>query len=117
MPPNWYSLTRLPGVKYRSKALCPMIFSGVSAGSNECEVTMRFLIGTLIFASIVSGQTVNAPSDQVRTVIGRLELDRFKAHIKGLAQFGDRLQGTARNRDAIDWLEKQLKAFGYTNVE
>ncbi len=78
---------------------------------------MRFFVGTLILVSIVSGQTVNAPSDQVRTVVGQLELDRFKAHIKGLAQFGDRMQGTARNRDAIDWLEKQLRAFGYTNVE
>jgi hypothetical protein len=78
---------------------------------------MRFLVGTLILVSIVSGQTANVASDQVRTVVGRLELDRYKAHIKGLAQFGDRLQGTARNRDAIDWLEKQLRAFGYTNVE
>src|SRR5207247_6147244 len=41
---------------------------------------------------------------------------RYKTHIKGLAQFGDRLQGTQRNRDAIDWLEKQLRSFGYTNV-
>src|ERR1051326_4203215 len=78
---------------------------------------MRFLVGTLILVSIVSGQTANVASDQVRTVVGRLELDRYKAHIKGLEQFGDRLQGTARNRDAIDWLEKQLRAFVYTNVE
>jgi hypothetical protein len=78
---------------------------------------MRFLVGTLILVTIVSGQTANVASDQVRTVVGRLEPDRYKAHIKGLAQFGDRLQGTARNRDAIDWLEKQLRAFGYTNVE
>jgi hypothetical protein len=78
---------------------------------------MRSFVTTLILVQIVSGQTVNPPSDQVRTVVARLELDRYKAHIKGLAQFGDRLQGTARNRDAIDWLEKQLKAFGYTNVE
>src|ERR1051326_1478066 len=78
---------------------------------------MRSFVTTLILVQIVSGQTVNPPSDQVRTVVARLELDRYKAHIKGLAQFGDRLQGTARNRDAIDWLEKQPKAFGYTNVE
>ena len=78
---------------------------------------MRFVVGTLLFVSIVSGQAVNAPSGQIRTTVGRLDLDRFKAHIKGLAQFGDRMQGTARNRDAIDWLEKQLRAFGYSNVE
>jgi hypothetical protein len=27
------------------------------------------------------------------------------------------MQGTQRNRDAIDWLEKQLQSFGYANVE
>src|SRR5438309_3866644 len=27
------------------------------------------------------------------------------------------MQGTQRNRDAIDWLEKQLRSFGYRNVE
>jgi peptidase M28-like protein len=78
---------------------------------------MRFLAVTLLLATGLSAQTVNAPSDAVRTVVGRLELERYKAHIKGLTQFGDRMQGTQRNRDAIDWLEKQLKSFGYTNVE
>src|SRR5207249_1581165 len=82
---------------------------------------MRFfvgtLIGTLILVSMLLGQATNAPSEQIRTVVGRLSLDRFKAHIKGLAQFGDRMQGSDGNRKAIDWLEQQLKAFGYTNVE
>src|ERR1700680_244499 len=77
---------------------------------------MRFLLGTLVLAAGLSAQTVNAPPDPVRTVVGRLELERYKAHIKGLTQFGDRMQGTQRNRDAIDWLEKQLRSFGYSNV-
>src|ERR1700757_584559 len=81
------------------------------------ETIMPFVLGILVLASGLSGQTTNAPSDQVRAVVGRLELERYKAHIKGLTQFGDRLQGTQRNRDAIDWLEKQLRGFGYTNVE
>ena len=78
---------------------------------------MRFLLGTFVLAAGLSGQTANAPSDPVRTVVGRLDLDKYKAHIKGLTQFGDRMQGTQRNRDAIDWLEKQLRSFGYSNVE
>ena len=78
---------------------------------------MRFLLGTLVFAAGLSGQTVTTPSDPVRTVASRLELERYKAHIKGLTQFGDRTQGTQRNRDAIDWIEKQLRSFGYSNVE
>jgi hypothetical protein len=78
---------------------------------------MRSLLGTLLLAAGLSAQTANPPSDPVRTVIGRLELARYKAQIKGLTQFGDRMQGTQRNRDAIDWLEKQLRSFGYSNVE
>src|SRR5258708_3421001 len=81
------------------------------------KTLMRFLLGTLVFAAGLSAQTVNAPSDPVRAVVGRLELERYKADIKGLAQFGDRMHGTQRNRDAIDWLEKQLRSFGYSNVE
>jgi hypothetical protein len=78
---------------------------------------MRLLLGTLALAAGLSAQTANSPSGLERTVVSRLELDRYKAHIKGLAQFGDRMQGTQRNREAIDWLEKQLRSFGYTNVE
>src|SRR6202162_3872093 len=78
---------------------------------------MRFLLRTSLLAVCLSAQPVNAPSDSVRAVVGRLKLERYKEHIKGLTQFGDRMQGTQRNRDAIDWLEKQLRGFGYTNVE
>ena len=78
---------------------------------------MRWLLGTLVFAAGLSAQTVSTPSDPMRAVVGRLELGRYKAHIKGLTQFGDRMQGTQRNRDAIDWIEKQLLSFGYSNVE
>jgi Peptidase family M28 len=78
---------------------------------------MSFLLGTLALAAGLSAQTTNSLSGPVRIVVSRLELGRYKAHIKGLAQFGDRMQGTQRNREAIDWLEKQLRSFGYTNVE
>ena len=52
----------------------------------------------------------------VDLAISRLDFTRYKAAIAGLAQFGDRLQGTQRNRDALDWLEAQLLSYGYTNV-
>ena len=74
---------------------------------------MRILLGVLAVAGALSAQTANP----IRTVVARLDFERYKAHVKGLAQFGDRLQGTTRNRDAVDWLEKQLRSFGYTNVE
>ena len=58
------------------------------------------------------GQTAAAANDPVRTLVGRLDLDRYKATIKGLTQFGDRRQGTERNRKAVDWIEAQLKSYG-----
>jgi hypothetical protein len=81
------------------------------------EIFTRSWFGTFVLAAVLSAQTVTAPTDPVRTVVDRLELEQFKAHIKGLARFGDRMQGTQRNRDALDWLEKQLLSFGYSNIE
>jgi hypothetical protein len=53
------------------------------------------------------------PRDEmVRTLIGRLDLEKYEATIKGLTQFGDRRQGTERNRKAVDWIEAQLKSYG-----
>jgi len=55
--------------------------------------------------------------DPVQALVDRLDLERYKNTIKGLAQFGDRRQGTKRNRDAVDWIEAQLKQYGCQNVE
>ncbi len=56
-------------------------------------------------------------TDPVALMVARLDLERYKATIKGLTQFGDRRQGTKRNRDAVDWIEAQLKSYGCTNTE
>jgi hypothetical protein len=53
----------------------------------------------------------------IRTLVARLDLERYKATIKGLTQFGDRRQGTDRNRAAVDWIEQQLKSYGCTNTQ
>jgi hypothetical protein len=53
----------------------------------------------------------------VKALVGRLDLERYKATIKGLTQFGDRQQGTDRNRAALDWIEAQLKSYGCANTE
>ena len=57
------------------------------------------------------------PVDPVAMLVSRLDLDRYKAAVKGLTQFGDRQEGTARNRAAIDWIETQLKSYGCSNTE
>ena len=89
----------------------------------------RFLIGICVL--IITGTTTfalrarvpsspqqdNPAADSVRTLVGRLDLEKYRATIKGLTQFGDRRQGTDRNRAAIDWIDAQLKADGCTNIE
>ena len=58
-----------------------------------------------------------AADDPIKTLVGRLDLEKYKATIKGLTQFGDRRQGTDRNRAAVDWIEAQLKSYGCSNTE
>jgi len=55
--------------------------------------------------------------DPVKLLVDRLELEKYKATIKGLTQFGDRREGTERNRRAIDWIEQQLKSYGCISTE
>src|SRR5215467_3824715 len=79
-----------------------------------------FAIGGLIFTLVTpmlgqrGGAQSQAPAadDPIRTLVGRLDLEKYKATIKGLTQFGDRRQGTDRNRAAVDWIEAQLKSYG-----
>jgi len=61
--------------------------------------------------------TLPGPDDPIKIMVGRLELEKYKATIRGLTQFGDRRQGTERNRKAVDWIEAQLKSYGCTNTE
>jgi Peptidase family M28 len=77
--------------------------------------------GLAVVAAVVGqsacSQAQDAPTDPVRVLVGRLDLDTYKATIKGLTQFGDRREGTARNRAAVDWIEAQLKSYGCANTE
>ena len=83
---------------------------------------MRALLSMSICAALLQSQTPSpaqppAADDPIRTLVSRLDLEKYKATIKGLTQFGDRRQGTARNRAAIDWIEAQLKSDGCSNTE
>ncbi len=74
--------------------------------------------------AVIAAQSGSAPQavadaadeDPVRTLVGRLDLEKYKATIKGLTQFGDRRQGTDRNRAANDWIEAQLKSYGCSDI-
>jgi hypothetical protein len=76
--------------------------------------------GLLLAAIPAAGQATTTSAtavDPVRVMVGRLDLERYKATLRGLQQFGDRRQGTSRNRAAVDWIEAQLKSYGCTNTE
>jgi len=79
-------------------------------------------VGLMLIATAAMGQPATTPAanparDAVADLVGRLDFEKYKATIKGLTQFGDRRQGTERNRAAIDWIEAQLKSYGCTNTE
>ncbi len=59
-----------------------------------------------------AGQDEVVAPDPVAALVGRLDLERYKDTMRGLARFGDRRQGTDRNRDAVDWIEEQLLSYG-----
>jgi len=63
-----------------------------------------------------SQDSTTAAPDPIARLVTRLDLEHYKATIKGLTQFGDRRQGTARNRAAVDWIEQQLRSYGCGDV-
>jgi hypothetical protein len=74
---------------------------------------------SLVLASSAHAQTAAAAAeaDPIKTLTTRLDLPKYKATIRGLTKFGDRREGTDRNRAAIDWIEAQLKSYGCSNTE
>jgi peptidase M28-like protein len=71
---------------------------------------MKTLLALLLLGFIAP--TFAQTDDPIAVLVGRLDLEKYKATIKGLTQFGDRRQGTDRNRAAVDWIEAQLKSAG-----
>jgi hypothetical protein len=79
---------------------------------------LKLLVVLLAIPAVLPAQ---APPDSTRDtaivqLVGRLDLERYKATIKGLTNFGDRRQGTDRNRAAVDWIEAQLRSYGCSDV-
>src|SRR5262245_2851617 len=85
---------------------------------NRCITSLIIFLTTLIPAAPAQrGTSPNAADDPITVLVKRLDLEQYKATIKGLTQFGDRRQGTDRNRAAIAWIEAQLRRYGCTNTE
>lgn len=62
---------------------------------------------------VLGGVPMTAEDSLVKGIVDRLDFDSYKGIIAGLAEFGDREQGTERNARAIDWIESKLQGWGY----
>ncbi|MDP9089687.1 MAG: M28 family metallopeptidase [Pseudomonadota bacterium] len=76
-----------------------------------------FLAASISATSMASGEPESTAADPIQVLVGYLDLSRYKATIRGLTQFGDRRQGTDRNRAAVEWIATQLKSYGCSNIE
>lgn len=81
-----------------------------------CTTSALATLGSHPPAAAEPTVSVPGPDDPIARLVGRLDLERYKTTIKGLTRFGDRRQGTDRNRTAIDWIESRLRAYGCTDV-
>ncbi|HET9012656.1 MAG TPA: M28 family peptidase [Gemmatimonadaceae bacterium] len=89
----------------------PFVFRALMTGA------LCAAVATTASAQAVPPAAATDSVDPVRELVARLDLEKYKATIKGLTRFGDRRQGTARNRAAVDWIEAQLKSYGCTPTE
>lgn len=62
---------------------------------------------------VLGGVPMTEQDNAVKAVVDRLDLDSYKALIRGLANFGERRQGTEQNVQAMLWIEEQLTSWGY----
>src|SRR5437879_12354471 len=75
------------------------------------------MLAALALPPALPAQTDSATGpDPIAQLVARLDLEQYKATIKGLTQFGDRRQGTDRNRAAVNWIEAQLRSYGCADV-
>lgn len=91
-----------------------MLITSRFAVSSASFWLTNFITGlccTLI-ATSASAQNPTVDEATIRELVSRLELSSYKDTIRGLTQFGDRRQGTTRNREAVDWIEAQLESYG-----
>jgi len=63
--------------------------------------------------NILGGVPMTAADSMHQRVVRLLDFDSYKELLRGLTQFGDREQGTARNAAAVDWIEEKLRGWGY----
>jgi hypothetical protein len=84
--------------------------------STVLNLAVFLFVGIPVVPRAADNDTKSAEADPVKILVSRLDLDKYKATIKGLTKFGDRRQGTDRNRAAVDWIEAQLRTYGCQDI-
>jgi hypothetical protein len=84
--------------------------------SSAAIAALMLVAASVPASSATAAGEVDSKADPVKVLVGRLDLEKYKATIKGLTKFGDRRQGTDRNRAAVDWIETQLKSYGCADI-
>ena len=74
--------------------------------NSRSTVIMGLFSASVAASGLALGQAED--DDTIRNLVSRLDLESYKTTIRGLTQFGDRRQGTERNRQAVDWIEAWL---------
>lgn len=62
---------------------------------------------------VLGGVELSAEDQAVQPIVERLSLESYTQLVHDLASFGDREQGTEGNERANDWIEEQLRSWGY----
>ena len=77
-------------------------------------LSLSLALGTGLFSTskVLGFEFESQVQNTTAELVSRLNLESYKDRLKGLAQFGDRRQGTDRNRQAVDWIEEQLESYG-----
>lgn len=84
-----------------------------SGGAPQAAGFHRDGLDRRIPRGVLGGLPTTAADSTVATIVRRLDFDHYKSLVAGLADFGDREQGTERNARAVDWIEVQLESWGY----
>jgi len=87
-----------------------LLFAFAAVASSPIALTAQ--VPAQAPSAVAAPSGAQAADDPIAELVGRLDLERYKETIRGLTQFGDRRQGTERNRQAVDWIEAQLQSYG-----
>ncbi|MFO1468187.1 MAG: M20/M25/M40 family metallo-hydrolase [Steroidobacteraceae bacterium] len=77
---------------------------------------LSWSLAVVLWPGLTPGMASAATDDAARVLVGRLDLSQYKQTLRGLTRFGDRRQGTDRNRAAVDWIEQWLRGHGCTDT-